>query len=1269
MQALYSVGVELQECPDESLPDVLAYLAPMITEPVHEFCETIARITKNQLATSAFETKKEMCKAIYALSATLNHAIVVKESFIIEKTETFLKAFRTWRTSCNPNRNIPSAFAGPAKEVRKYASHMFPPVHVPQDDFKPHFARFCHSFRLPVSMRDLESMEPLESTTGRKEGYLFHRNRAGEWSRQYFYILHPQGWLMMFAKGGRVGDSMESVLQAATKVDFDEWKAALSAWIPPDEDIPAIEQLKISSPTQPPPPAPAPTTKQSIFQPRQRLISLGRVSDAAPTSPRQRMSVEFPVTELPFETIPLYNISRTHISLIDSSLLSKKHCFSIRTAHHVNYYTVSQTRSRHDQEILHTWIHALKSYAKPEIFGSSMSSSSHEHASNGSSGNSHMDVDSTYRIYRTFSVLVNDGKLNKDVEAYCEITLDGERRARTSARSRHTKGIEPGTPFWRDSFIFSDLPPFRKGITINVTQVKGNKQLPIGQVDIPVHHRKEWDEGWYPINANRARSNQHEGDLRLKLRYEELIVLPMDIYAPLLNIILNHQENNVISRLAELVTDLEGFAKNVLHILEAKGMATVWLNSLIDEEIAQANAIGTEYLDDTLGDILRGICASKSVCEVDPSRLERGGSSGGGGGVGGLGGNHDELKANWRTLYHHTRVCWRAVTESVPYFPRQLQVVFSHLQMRLTEKFKDPIPSDDAEKEDLAALARYTGVSGFVFLRLICPAILGPKLFCIMREHPEAKAHRTLTLIAKSLQGLANLVMFGNKESWMVPMNEFIAENMQSLKDFIDRICMAEPMSSSRIDSGASSVRSVQIYPPQSPGSATSAVFRNLTSHHPKTPTATTNYCRNGSSGPGNSPSQGGGGGGGGSNVSNMYQHSNQSTASSNHHFQTYQCGPTPPAMALSVTTSTIASGTAAAPAVTAAMSSSPPSSSPSPRTSPLPYLSGFVPERADELPVLPYLIDLGKELASFATTVAHLPSLIPSSSSSQSSSSLASSHTGIAAMTGMTKLTTTTTNKTTPSSSSNASSLAEGRTGVETATPALSTSVINGGAGTGSSSSARHSYDHPPPLPPPPLAPALPPPLPPRPPASTRSLYSDGRGTSIGGGGEHDEEDEFVEDIFDEDGDEEEDDIVRQVYRHCWHLMEEVEDRVERVMGGVVGEEGDDDRRSLSGASSVHRHQYHQHHGRGKVSREESRNGDEGGGGLAGYMAAAAGLHPSVHQYYQHGLQPPPPYQSNQQQQYLIYEQYGGDGSAAADNYYYYYGMDGQGSEDEGPI
>lgn len=86
-----------------------------------------------------------------------------------------------------------------------------------------------------------------------------------------------------------------------------------------------------------------------------------------------------------------------------------------------------------------------------------------------------------------------------------------------------------------------------------------------------------------------------------------------------------------------------------------------------------------------------------------------------------------------------------------------------------------------------------TSIGAFIFLRFFVPAILNPKLFNLVPVTPSLSSQRTLTLIAKTLQGLANFSSFGIKEVWMGCMNEFLKENQESYVDFIKHISTPIP--------------------------------------------------------------------------------------------------------------------------------------------------------------------------------------------------------------------------------------------------------------------------------------------------------------------------------------------------------------------------------------------------------------------------------------------------------------------------------------------
>lgn len=65
-------------------------------------------------------------------------------------------------------------------------------------------------------------------------------------------------------------------------------------------------------------------------------------------------------------------------------------------------------------------------------------------------------------------------------------------------------------------------------------------------------------------------------------------------------------------------------------------------------------------------------------------------------------------------------------------------------------------------------------------------------LIDMQSEHPDVEVNRSLILVAKTLQNIANLVEFsGDKEEYMVGMNEFVVNNITLLKKFIDELAVS----------------------------------------------------------------------------------------------------------------------------------------------------------------------------------------------------------------------------------------------------------------------------------------------------------------------------------------------------------------------------------------------------------------------------------------------------------------------------------------------
>lgn len=100
-------------------------------------------------------------------------------------------------------------------------------------------------------------------------------------------------------------------------------------------------------------------------------------------------------------------------------------------------------------------------------------------------------------------------------------------------------------------------------------------------------------------------------------------------------------------------------------------------------------------------------------------------------------------------------------------------------QIRSLSKRKYP----DAQDQTICTL-----IGGFFFLRFINPAVVTPRSYMLIDEVPSEHPRRTLTLIAKMLQNLANKPTY-SKEPYMAKLQPFIHKNKERVNKFMLDLC------------------------------------------------------------------------------------------------------------------------------------------------------------------------------------------------------------------------------------------------------------------------------------------------------------------------------------------------------------------------------------------------------------------------------------------------------------------------------------------------
>jgi len=175
---------------------------------------------------------------------------------------------------------------------------------------------------------------------------------------------------------------------------------------------------------------------------------------------------------------------------------------------------------------------------------------------------------------------------------------------------------------------------------------------------------------------------------------------------------------------------------------------------------------GKTFLEASIGNILRRLCAEKVAIEVDPLRSGKGAK---------------DVERNVELLIYWCQEFWKQIYSVRAECPNEMRRLFEHVRKLVEKRYRMKDPSQDQNRE-----LPWQSVSAFCFLRFIVPAVLHPHLFGLCPGLPSVSVQRSLTLIAKVIQSLANLnAKTVQKEEFMRGVKDFLKDSQPAMIDYI----------------------------------------------------------------------------------------------------------------------------------------------------------------------------------------------------------------------------------------------------------------------------------------------------------------------------------------------------------------------------------------------------------------------------------------------------------------------------------------------------
>ncbi|XP_063883791.1 ras GTPase-activating protein raskol-like isoform X3 [Scylla paramamosain] len=386
--------------------------------------------------------------------------------------------------------------------------------------------------------------------------------------------------------------------------------------------------------------------------------------------------------------------------------------------------------------------------------------------------------DETRRTENTLKIWIMEAKeIPSKKKYFCHLIVNLQPSHRTCSKPM------TNMCFWGEYFEL-DLSPEITSIIIELKREgdkKSNKKIGSVEIDLKPSSpgRATQEEQWYPVKVEKQ--DKTTPALRIRHRFQSLDILPLSQYGPLLQYL---KENATpLCQLLEPVLPVkakEDIATTLINIMQAENCAIAFLVDLVYTDIktnaenehllfrgnsvatkaieAYMKLVGEQYLHDTLKDPILALITSAEDLEVDPLKIT----------------NVQFLQEHRNSLKEKVTAVWEKILQSSRNFPVELREVFHKLREQLSRQEKCEL-TDNL-------------ISSCVFLRFFCPAVLSPYLFNMVTAYPDDRASRNLTLVAKTLQTLANFTLFQGKEKFMEFLNEFINKEQERCRAFLRAI-------------------------------------------------------------------------------------------------------------------------------------------------------------------------------------------------------------------------------------------------------------------------------------------------------------------------------------------------------------------------------------------------------------------------------------------------------------------------------------------------